>query len=131
MEVTAEEVIVLQAETQQGSQLHEWERPRILNLERKSSEHLRWTHWSRYSIALTYPARSHFQRTLSKEDGSRAGMNVSAYQEKKKTEETKTGMKKAEEGRRHGTDFKKAVRCPSAVVQEAARQKMVPRECPG
>ena len=23
--------------------------------------------WSKYSIALTYPARSHFQRTLSKE----------------------------------------------------------------
>ena len=50
-------------------------------------------------------------------------MNVTAHQEKKKNEETKTGMKKAGERRRQSTDFKKAVCCPSAVVQGAARRK--------
>ena len=40
--------------------------PRVLNLERKSCEHLRVI-WSKRSIALTCPARSHFQRTQSKE----------------------------------------------------------------
>ena len=44
-------------------------------------------------------------------------MNVAAHQEKKKNEETKTGMKKAEERKRQSTDFRKAVCCPSAVVQ--------------
>ena len=51
-------------------------------------------------------------------------MNVAAHQEKKKNEEMKTGKRKAGEGRRQATDLKKVVCCPSAVVQEAARQKM-------
>ena len=57
--------------------------------------------------------------------GSRAGMNVIAHQE------TKTGMKKAGEGRRQATDFRKAVCCSSAVVQGAAQQKIVRGECLG
>ena len=44
--------------------------------------------WSKYIIALNYPARSHFQRTQSKERWPRVGMNVTAHQEKKKNEET-------------------------------------------
>ena len=44
-------------------------------------------------------------------------MKVTAHQEKKKNEETKTGMKKAGEGRSQATDFREAVCCPSAVVQ--------------
>ena len=89
--------------------------------------------WSKYSIAVTYLARSDFQRMLSKKDGSRVGMNVTAHQEKKKNKETKMGMKKAREGRRYATDFRKAVHCPSAVVQGAARQKkwFVRWECQG
>ena len=50
-------------------------------------------------------------------------MNVAAHQEKKKNEETKTGMKKAGERRRRATDFRKAVCYPSAIVQGAARRK--------
>ena len=50
-------------------------------------------------------------------------MNVTAHQEKKKNEETKTGMKKTGEGKRHATDFREAVCCPTAVVQGAARRK--------
>ena len=50
-------------------------------------------------------------------------MNVTAHQENEKNEEMKTGKRKVGEGRRQATDFKKAVRCPSAVVQRAARQK--------
>ena len=71
--------------------------------------------WSKYSIALTYPTRSHFQRSLSKDGWSRVGMNVTAHEEKNKNEETKTGMKKAGEGRRQATNFREAV-CPSVVV---------------
>ena len=52
-------------------------------------------------------------------------MNVIAHQEKKKNEETKTSMKKAEEGRRQATNFREAMCCTSAVVQGAAWQKMV------
>ena len=46
-------------------------------------------------------------------------MNVAAYQEKEKT---KTGKRKAGEGRQ-AIDFKEAACCPSAVVQGATRQK--------
>ena len=49
-------------------------------------------------------------------------MNVTAHQEKEKNEETKTGKKKAREERKQAIDFKKAVCCPSAIVQGAARQ---------
>ena len=52
-------------------------------------------------------------------------MNVTAHQEKK------TGMKKAGERRKQSTDFTKAVCCPSAVVQGAARQKNSSRRMPG
>ena len=57
-------------------------------------------------------------------------MNVTAHQKKEKNEK-KTGMKKGGERRRRATDFRKAVCCPSAVVQRAARRKMVRGECPG
>ena len=65
MEVTVEEVTVLQADTQQGEQLQEWELPGALNLERAVST-LDGPIWSKYSIALTYPDRLHFQCALSK-----------------------------------------------------------------
>ena len=58
-------------------------------------------------------------------------MNVTAHQEKKKNEETKTGMKKTGEGKRQATDFKEAVCCPSAIVQRAAPRKNGSRKYPG
>ena len=79
--------------------------------------------WSRYSIALTCLARSHFQRTLSKERWSQSGMNHTAYQEKEKNVETRTGKRRGGEERKQTADFKEAVCCPSAVVQGAAEQK--------
>ena len=57
-------------------------------------------------------------------------MNVTAYQKKKKEEETKTGMNKAGE-RRQATDYREAVCCLSAVVQGAARRKKGSRGVPG
>ena len=88
--------------------------------------------WSKLSIALTCPARSHYQRTLSKERWGQGGMNVTAYQEKKKNEETKKGKRRAGEKKRRkqATDFEKAVCCPSAVVPGAAERKNE-GECPG
>ena len=50
-------------------------------------------------------------------------MNVVNLHEKEKNEATKTGKRKAGEERRQATDFKEAGRCPSAVVQRAARRK--------
>ena len=78
--------------------------------------------WSRCSIALTCPARSHFQHTLSKEDRVRVGVNVAAHQEKEKNEETKMGKRRAKEERKRkqATDYEEAVCCPSAVIQGAA-----------
>ena len=38
--------------------------------------------WSRCSIALTCPARSHYSAHRAGKDGARVGMNVTAYQEK-------------------------------------------------
>ena len=46
-------------------------------------------------------------------------MNVAAHQEKEKKEETKTGKRKAGEGRGQATDFKEAACHPYAVVQGA------------
>ena len=57
-------------------------------------------------------------------------MNVSTHQEKKKNEETKTGMKKTGEGRRQVINFRKAVCCFSAVVQGAVWQKNDSRGVP-
>ena len=53
--------------------------------------------WSRCSVALTFPARSHFQRTLNREDGTRVRTNVAAHQETEKNEEISTGKRKAGE----------------------------------
>ena len=47
-------------------------------------------------------------------------MNITAYQEKEKNKETKTGKRRAGEKRKQATGFKDAVCCPSAVVQGAA-----------
>ena len=49
-------------------------------------------------------------------------MNVAAHQEKKNE---KTGKIEAGEERRQETDFKETECCPSAVVQAAARGKLV------
>ena len=58
-------------------------------------------------------------------------MNVGAHQKKKKKNE-KTNKREAGEETKQATDFKEAVCCPCAVVQGAARQKMVcVRRCPG
>ena len=49
-------------------------------------------------------------------------MNVTAYQEKEKNEETKTGKRRTGEKRKRkqATDFVEAVCCLTAVVQVAA-----------
>ena len=44
-------------------------------------------------------------------------MNVAALQKKDRNVETRTGKRKAGEGRRQATDFKESVSCHSAVVQ--------------
>ena len=78
--------------------------------------------WSMCSIALTCPARPHFQCTQSKKNGARVGMNDTAHQEKEENEEMKKGKRGAGEKkkRKQATDFIEAVCCPSAVVQGAA-----------
>ena len=48
-----------------------------------------------------------------------------------KNEETKTGKRKAGEGRRQATDFKEAVCCPSAVVQGQRGKNGCVRRVPG
>ena len=55
------------ARTQPGGQLQIRELPRVLNLEKESSEHPKQTHLEEMQHSLIYPARSHFQRTLSRE----------------------------------------------------------------
>ena len=77
---------------------------------------------SKCSITLTCPARSHFQRTQSKDRWARVGMNVTAHQEKEKNEETKKGKRRSGEKkkRKQATDFEEAVSCPSAVFQGTA-----------
>ena len=67
MEATVE-VTVLQAGTQQGggsSRNKSWQETSIWR--RRAVSTLDGPIWSKYSIALTYPARFHFQRTLSKD----------------------------------------------------------------
>ena len=80
--------------------------------------------WSRYSIALTCPAWSHFQRKkLGKEIWDQGWDKRYRYQEKEKSEETRTGNRKAREKRNQATDFKEAVCCPSVGIQGAAQRK--------
>ena len=78
--------------------------------------------WSRCSIALTCPARSHFQRTQSRK---RWGQGWDERYRSLREEEEQGDEDGQEKGRRkrrrkQATDFKKAVCCPSAVVQKAA-----------
>ena len=87
--------------------------------------------WSKYSIALNYPARSHFQRTLSKERWVQGWDERYAHQEKKKNEETKRALKRPERGEERRPILEKTVYCLSAVVQEAARRKNGSRRVPG
>ena len=60
---------------------------------------------SRCSIALTFSARPHFQRTLNREDGAKVRMNVTAHQEKGKNEETKMVKKKEKRREKTGDQF--------------------------
>ena len=46
-------------------------------------------------------------------------MNVTTHEEKKESEQTKTGVNKAGEGRREVTDFGEGLCYPFAVVQGA------------
>ena len=77
--------------------------------------------WSRCSIALTCPARSHSSAHRARNDGARVGMNVTVHH-KKKNKETKTSKRRAgkKRKRKQSTDFKEAVCCPSAIVQRAS-----------
>ena len=72
------------------------------------------------SIALTYPARSHFQRTLNKERQDK-GLDERCHS----SGEGEEGEDNQEKGRRRQANFKEAACYPSAVVPMAARQKMV------
>ena len=89
-----------------------------------STLHLNGLIWSRCSIALTYPFRSHFQRTLNKgTTEQRVRMNAAAHQEKEKNE--KTGKRNAGKERRQENDFKEAACCHSAVIRGQHGEKMV------
>ena len=55
--------------------------------------------WSRCSIAPTYPPDHISSAHYTGKDGTRFEMNVAAHQESEKNKETKTGKRKAGEGR--------------------------------
>ena len=52
-------------------------------------------------------------------NGARVWMSITAHQEEE-NKEMKTCKRRAREKRKQVTDFKEAVCCPSAVVEEAA-----------
>ena len=93
-----------------------------MNLEKESSEHFKRTqleheqHCTDLPRQVTFPAHTEQEKT-----GQGLGLNVAAHQKEKNQ---KTAKRKAGEERRQA-DFKKAACYPSAVVQGAARQKMV------
>ena len=123
LEESREEVTVISSE-KAGTQLQEGELPRVLNLEKESSEHFRWTDLEQVQHCTDLSARSHFQRTLNRERRRvKVGMNDAAHQEKEKNEETKTDQRRAAEKKRQAIDFKEAACCPSAVIEGAARRK--------
>ena len=111
---------MLQVGTQPGGGNSKNESCRVLNLERESHEHLRWTHLEQVQHCTDLSRQVTFSaHTGQGKQGASVGMNVTTHQEEK-NEETDTGKRKAGEERRQATAFKKAVCCPSAVVQGAA-----------
>ena len=72
--------------------------------------------WSRYSIELTCPAMSHFHS--ARKNRAKIGMNVTAHQEKKENEETKTGKRQKQScvltfcGRSGSSTAKSKGECP-------------------
>ena len=85
--------------------------------------------WSKYSIELTYPARSHFQRTLRKDKWIHGWDEP--YRSREEEGGDEDGHVQGGEGRRQMTNFRETVCCISAVVQGAARQKNGSRRVPG
>ena len=130
LEKSKEEVTVLvgvgspkKAGMQQGGQLREWELPSVLNLEKESSEHFKWTQLEHMQHCTDLPRQVTFPGSApwTGKDGKRVRMNVAAHQKKEKKNE-KTGKRKSREERRQA-DFKEAACYPSAVVQGTARRK--------
>ena len=74
--------------------------------------------WSRCSIALTCPARSHFLRTQSRERWGQ-GQDKRCCLSREEEEGDKEGQEKGrrKEREKTGDNFKEAVCCPTAVVQ--------------
>ena len=109
-----------EAGTQQAGQLQDPELPKVLNLEKKRSEHFKWTHLEEVQhctdlrLQVTFPAQ-----TDQGKDGTRVGMNVSTLKKKKKKKKKskKAGKREAGEERKMATNFKEAACCPSSVVQ--------------
>ena len=73
--------------------------------------------WSRCTIALTCPARSHFQHTQSRERWDQ-GWNERYYSLRGEEGGDEEGQEKKK--RKQATDFEEAVCCPSVVVEGAA-----------
>ena len=89
--------------------------------------------WSRCSIALTYPARSHFQRTLNRERWVQGWdeRNCSSRQEEEWGEED--GQEKDRRREKTGDRFKKCCVLPFGGRSgcSTAKKWLVRGECPG
>ena len=59
-EESEERVTVLRVRRQQREKLQEWEVPRVLNLERESCEHLRWTNLEQVQHCTDLPRQVTF-----------------------------------------------------------------------
>ena len=73
-----------------------------MNLEKESSEHLKWTHLEQVQHCIDLPLQVTF--TAHTEHGKDIGMNVAAHQEE---QNKKKGKRKAGEERKQLSDFKR------------------------
>ena len=70
-EKSEEEITVLQVGTQQGGSSRNESCQRVLNLERKSSEHLRWTHLEQAQHCTDLPCQVTFSANTGQEYNGR------------------------------------------------------------
>ena len=103
------------AGVQQGGQLQEWQLPRVLNLEKESSEHFKYTQLEHVQHCTDLLRQVTFQHTLNRERRDKG------WDERCRL--SGEGEEGQEKGRRRQADFKETACYPSAVVQGATRRK--------
>ena len=95
---------------------------RVLNLEKESNEHLKWTHLEQVQNCINLPLQVTF---IGYTEQGRKRIRVSAHQKEKNE---KTGKRKAEEERKQWADVQREARRKNNLYEGSAQGYLDPRK---